>query len=43
MANFLDFEEPIKEILEQLEQAKSLEEKSQVDVSKTIKDLEKKL
>lgn len=43
MANYLEFEEPIKEIVEQLEQAKELEEKSQVDVSKTTKALEKKL
>ena len=43
MANYLDFEEPIKEIVEQLEQAKELEEKSKVDVSKTTKLLEKKL
>ena len=43
MANFLDFEEPIKEIIDQLNQAKELEEKSQVDVSKTTKALEKKL
>ncbi len=43
MAIYLDFEEPIKEIVDQLEQAKELEEKSQVDVSKTTKALEKKL
>ncbi len=43
MANYLEFEESIKEIVEQLEQAKELEEKSQVDVSKTTKALEKKL
>lgn len=43
MAVYLDFEEPIKEIVDQLEQAKELEEKSQVDVSKTTKALEKKL
>lgn len=43
MPVYLDFEEPIKEIVEQLEQAKELEEKSQVDVSKTTKALEKKL
>lgn len=43
MANYLDFEEPIKAIIEQLEQASDLEEKSQVDVSKTTKALEKKL
>jgi acetyl-CoA carboxylase carboxyl transferase subunit alpha len=43
MANYLDFEEPIKEIVEQLDQAKELEEKSKVDVSQTTKALEKKL
>lgn len=43
MANYLDFEAPIQEIMEQLGQAKELEEKSQVDVSKTVKALEKKL
>lgn len=43
MANYLEFEEPIKEIIEQLEQAKDLEDKSKVDVSKTTKALEKKL
>jgi acetyl-CoA carboxylase carboxyl transferase subunit alpha len=43
MPNYLEFEEPIKEIIEQLEQAKDLEDKSKVDVSKTTKALEKKL
>jgi len=43
MMNYLDFEEPIKEIIEQLQKAKELEESSQVDVSKTTKALEKKL
>lgn len=43
MAIYLDFEEPIKEIVDQLDQAKELEEKSQVDVSQTTKALEKKL
>lgn len=43
MANYLEFEEPIKDIVEQIEQAKELEEKSKVDVSKTTKALEKKL
>lgn len=43
MANYLDFEEPIKEIHEQIAQAKELEEKSQVDVSKTQSELEAKL
>ena len=43
MANYLDFEEPIKEIHEQIAQAKELEEKSQVDVSKTQSELAAKL
>lgn len=43
MAHYLDFEEPIREIIEQLEQAKQLEEKSKVDVSQPTKALEKKL
>ncbi|MEQ8624083.1 MAG: acetyl-CoA carboxylase carboxyltransferase subunit alpha [Vicingaceae bacterium] len=43
MSHYLEFEEPIKEIIEQLEEAKALEEKSKVDVSKTTKALEKKL
>lgn len=43
MVNYLDFEEPIKEIIEQLEKAKEIEETSKVDVSKTTKELEKKL
>ncbi len=43
MPTYLDFEEPIKELVEQIEQAKQIEEKSKVDVSKTTKALEKKL
>lgn len=43
MANYLDFETPIQEINEQLQQAKELEEKSKVDVSKTTEALQKKL
>ena len=43
MPNYLDFETPIQEITEQLQQAKELEEKSQVDVSKTTEALKKKL
>ena len=39
----LDFEKPIGEILEQIEKIKSVAEKSGVDVSKTLKDLETKL
>ncbi len=43
MAVYLDFEEPIKVLEEELEKAKSIEEKSKVDVSKTVKELEKKI
>tara|TARA_R110002049_G_scaffold186605_2_gene354857 strand:- start:338 stop:1330 length:993 start_codon:yes stop_codon:yes gene_type:complete len=43
MPTYLEFEEPIKELVEQIEQAKQIEEKSKVDVSKTTKALEKKL
>ena len=39
----LPFEEPIAQIMEQIEKAKQIAEKSDVDVSKTIADLEKKL
>lgn len=39
----LDFEKPIGELLEQIEKMKVVAEKSGVDVSKTIKDLEDKL
>ncbi len=41
--DYLDFEEPIKEILTQIDKAKELEGESQVDMAKTIKELEKKL
>ena len=40
---FLDFEQPIQELYEQLEKVKELEEKGDIDVSKNIKDLEKKI
>ncbi len=43
MAVLLDFEEPIGELMEQLEKAKEISEKSDVDVSKMIRDLEKKI
>ena len=39
----LDFEEPIGKLQEQLEKAKEIGEQSGVDVSVTIKDLEKKV
>ncbi len=43
MTKYLDFEEPIKELHEQLEKAKEIAEKSKVDVSKTTRDIEKKI
>lgn len=41
--DYLDFEQPIQELEEQLEKTKSLESETQVDMSKTIKEIEKKL
>lgn len=43
MMAYLEFEEPIKELHEQLEKTKEISEKSQVDVSQTIAELEKKI
>lgn len=43
MATYLDFEEPIKELHEQLNTAKELAEKSKVDVSNPVKELEEKI
>lgn len=43
MANYLEFEEPIKELKEQLEQAEDIAKKSGVDVGQFKKDLDKKL
>ena len=40
---FLDFEKPIEELFEQLEKIKQVAEKSGVDVSKTIADIEEKI
>jgi acetyl-CoA carboxylase carboxyl transferase subunit alpha len=40
---FLDFEQPIKELYEQLETVKEIAEKGDVDVKKTITDIEKKI
>ena len=39
----LEFEKPIEELKEQLAQAKEIAEKSEVDVTKTIKALERKI
>jgi acetyl-CoA carboxylase carboxyl transferase subunit alpha len=41
--NYLDFEKPIEELDEQLEKMKQVAEKSGVDVSKTITDIEEKI
>ncbi|MCI5057989.1 MAG: acetyl-CoA carboxylase carboxyltransferase subunit alpha [Flavobacteriales bacterium] len=43
MASLLDFEEPIAPLLEQLEKAKEIEKKGDVDMSKAVRDLEKKI
>lgn len=40
---FLDFELPVKEILEQIDKCKSIENESDVDVTKTFNLLQKKL
>lgn len=40
---YLDFEKPIEELEEQLKKTKSLEEETQVDMSKTIREIEKKM
>lgn len=43
MATYLDFERPIEELVHQLDEAKSIAEKTHVDMSKAIKEIEKKL
>lgn len=43
MATLLDFEKPIGELYEQLEKAKQISEQSQVDVSKTVEELEQRI
>ncbi|MGB6038174.1 MAG: acetyl-CoA carboxylase carboxyltransferase subunit alpha [Cryomorphaceae bacterium] len=43
MAVRLDFEEPLGELMEQLEKAKEISDKGEVDMSKSIRDLEKKI
>ena len=40
---FLEFEEPLKELYEQLDELKKIEKKGKVDVSQSIKDLEAKI
>lgn len=41
--DYLDFEQPIQELEEQLEKTKNLELETKVDMGKTIKEIEKKL
>lgn len=41
--NFLEFEKPIEELIEQLEKVKQAGEKSKVDVSKTVEEIENKI
>lgn len=43
MAVYLDFEEPIKELEEQLQKNITLQEEKDVDTSKIVKEIEKKL
>ena len=43
MPTYLDFEEPIQELEEQLEKAKEIGEQSQVDITKTERELKKKI
>ena len=40
---YLEFEKPIQELIQQIEKAKELSNESEVDVSPTLKNLEKKL
>jgi acetyl-CoA carboxylase carboxyl transferase subunit alpha len=41
--NFLDFEKPVQELLEQIEKVKQVGEKGKVDTKGTVKDLEEKI
>jgi acetyl-CoA carboxylase carboxyl transferase subunit alpha len=43
MQTFLEFEKPVQNILEQIEKLKEVASNGQVDVTATLKDLEKKL
>ena len=43
MAQYLEFEKPIEELLEQIEETRKIGEKSDVDMSQSIEELEKKL
>jgi len=41
--NFLDFEKPVEELIEQLETLKQVKEKSKIDTSASVKELEEKI
>ncbi|MBT6699756.1 MAG: acetyl-CoA carboxylase carboxyltransferase subunit alpha [Flavobacteriales bacterium] len=41
--DYLDFEKPIEELVEKLDQAKHIGEEGDIDVSKTVSELEKKI
>ncbi|MCB0790617.1 MAG: acetyl-CoA carboxylase carboxyltransferase subunit alpha [Flavobacteriales bacterium] len=43
MQTFLEFEKPVQTLVEQIDKLKEVAEKGEVDVSATLKDLEKKL
>ncbi len=43
MPIFLDFEEPIAQLIEQLDKAKEIADQGDVDMSKSIRDIEKKI
>jgi len=43
VTTYLDFEEPIKELVDQINQAKEISEKSDVDMKKTLSELNTKL
>src|SRR5580693_1539787 len=41
--NFLDFEKPVQELLEQIDKIKQVGEKGKVDTASTVKELEDKI
>ena len=43
MATYLDFEEPIKELEDQIVKTREIGETTEVDMTESIKELEKKL
>ena len=40
---YLEFEKPIKELIDNLQKAKELGEEESVDVTKTVNDIEQKI